>query len=495
MKNVASNWSWNGLRYPEFYSAPYPDLDYISDAPEYVISTMSKSPSGVMMYDKGTPKFLEKRKEQMSKILARYKTSDPRLRPNMNQINKIYVNIKVVGIGPVSDLQEEFVITMFFRMTWYDDRLKFNETYFTSDQTFKLNNKVLDNIWYPDIFFRNSKTEYFHDNTQANRLIRIDGNVKINMSSRISIVAKCPMNFENFPFDVHTCSLLFSSYQYTASELMLVWQTGNGTRSVSIPRDKATAATGHIGQRLLQFRLKHAAKGNDTVASPTGSYSTLIVCFQFERALIYYLINTYFPCYLLVILSQVSFWINKEATPARMTYGSMTVLALTQMSISERQSTPKVSYVTAYDLYITTCFCFCFAALVEFAIVNHFTIIAPKKVIDDVVTRRKSQRKELMEKKKRTQDLRQSVYNQSFINNLIGGHEKRKMEREIEGQGFAQSCLTQKMNINQKNLEATMLKNRKEKQESDPNLLDLVLDDHAHDEDIFILGGVLGWYG
>ena len=75
-----------------------------------------------------------------------------------------------------------------------------------------------------------------------------------------------------------------------------------------------------------------------------------------------------------------------------MTYGSMTVLALTQMSISERQTVPKVSYVTAYDFYITSCFIFCFAALIEFAVVNHFTIIQPKKIIDDVVNRRRKQK-------------------------------------------------------------------------------------------------------
>ena len=54
------------------------------------------------------------------------------------------------------------------------------------------------------------------------------------------------------------------------------------------------------------------------------------------------------------------------------------------LSISERQTVPKVSYVTGLDYFVTTCFGFCFSALLEFAIVNHFTIIRPKKLIDNV---------------------------------------------------------------------------------------------------------------
>lgn len=130
------------------------------------------------------------------------------------------------------------------------------------------------------------------------------------------------MRFEDFPFDIHTCNLIFSSYQYTKHDLWLQW---NEQAAVEVPRNRATG----VGQRLLQFNLTHTSFASTTMRTLTGEYSTLILCFQFERYTSYYMINIYMPCYLLVFLSQVSFWINKEATPARMTYGSTTVLALT----------------------------------------------------------------------------------------------------------------------------------------------------------------------
>merc|ERR1712048_581502 len=84
------------------------------------------------------------------------------------------------------------------------------------------------------------------------------------------------------------------------------------------------------------------------------------------------------------ILSQVSFWINKEVTPARCVFGLMSVLSLVTLSISERQSIPRVGYATAMDYFITGCFFFCFASLIEFAAVNYLTVTKPRYVLKQI---------------------------------------------------------------------------------------------------------------
>ena len=49
--------------------------------------------------------------------------------------------------------------------------------------------------------------------------------------------------------------------------------------------------------------------------------SILEVKFQLTREIGYYLLQIYLPTYLNVVMSWVSFWINREAAPARVTLG------------------------------------------------------------------------------------------------------------------------------------------------------------------------------
>ena len=87
---------------------------------------------------------------------------------------------------------------------------------------------------------------------------------------------------------------------------------------------------------------------------------------------------------LLVILSQVSFWINKEATPARLIFGSNAVLSLMLLSLGQRKDVPMVSYITAFDIYLTICFFFSFGSVIQYAVVNSLTVVIPKKLLAKV---------------------------------------------------------------------------------------------------------------
>lgn len=63
-----------------------------------------------------------------------------------------------------------------------------------------------------------------------------------------------------------------------------------------------------------------------------GHYSVQVVHFHLQRKLGYYLIQTYIPLIMVVVLSQVSFWINKESVPAR-TVAGMPLAPLAQFDL------------------------------------------------------------------------------------------------------------------------------------------------------------------
>lgn len=50
---------------------------------------------------------------------------------------------------------------------------------------------------------------------------------------------------------------------------------------------------------------------------------------------------------------------------------------MTTLSTIARTSLPRVSYVTAMDLFVTVCFLFVFAALMEYAALNYYSCRRP----------------------------------------------------------------------------------------------------------------------
>ncbi|GIY80015.1 gamma-aminobutyric acid receptor alpha-like [Caerostris extrusa] len=104
-------------------------------------------------------------------------------------------------------------------------------------------------------------------------------------------------------------------------------------------------------------------------------FSVLQVNFNLRRHMGYFLIQVYVPCILIVVLSWVSFWINREATADRVGLGITTVLTLSTFGLDTKTDLPKVSYPTALDWFVIMCFTFVIATLLEFAGVHYFTKI------------------------------------------------------------------------------------------------------------------------
>lgn len=131
------------------------------------------------------------------------------------------------------------------------------------------------------------------------------------------------------------------------------------------------------------------------VTLSTGNYSRLVCEIRFGRAMGYYLIQIYIPAGLIVVISwvsskdgiwqlttmaestatdrlcarvgfvnwaykrielQVSFWLHRNATPARVALGVTTVLTMTTLMSSTNSQLPKISYVKSIDVYLGTCF-------------------------------------------------------------------------------------------------------------------------------------------
>lgn len=122
---------------------------------------------------------------------------------------------------------------------------------------------------------------------------------------------------------------------------------------------------------LPRFTLQRHQVDYCTSRTNTGEYSCIKVDLVFRREFSYYLIQIYIPCCMLVIVSWVSFWLDPNAIPARVSLGVTTLLTMATQISGINASLPPVSYTKAIDVWTGCCLTFVFGALLEFALVNY----------------------------------------------------------------------------------------------------------------------------
>ncbi|XP_005739894.1 gamma-aminobutyric acid receptor subunit beta-3-like isoform X1 [Pundamilia nyererei] len=292
-------------------------------------------------------------KETVDKLLKGY---DIRLRPDFGGPPvAVGMSIDVASIDMVSEVNMDYTLTMYFQQYWRDKRL----AYVGIPLNLTLDNRVADQLWVPDTYFLNDKKSFVHGVTVKNRMIRLHPDGTVLYGLRITTTAACMMDLRRYPLDEQNCTLEIESYGYTTDDIEFYWKGGE------------SAVTGVTRIELPQFSIVDYKLVSKNVVFSTGAYPRLSLSFKLKRNIGYFILQTYMPSILITILSWVSFWINYDASAARVALGITTVLTMTTINTHLRETLPKIPYVKAIDMYLMGCFVMVFLALLEYAFVNY----------------------------------------------------------------------------------------------------------------------------
>nr|CAH7712472.1 unnamed protein product [Callosobruchus chinensis] len=263
------------------------------------------------------------------------------------------MDLTIASFDAISEVNMDYTITLYLNQYWKDERLAFSN----SEEILTLSGDFAEKIWVPDTFFANDKNSFLHDVTERNKLVRLSGDGSITYGMRFTTTLACMMDLHYYPLDSQNCTVEIESYGYTVMDVVMYW--------------KSTPVRGVEEAELPQFTIIGWETNDRKERLATGIYQRLSLSFKLQRNIGYFVFQTYLPSILIVMLSWVSFWINHEATSARVALGITTVLTMTTISTGVRSSLPRISYVKAIDIYLVMCFVFVFAALLEYAAVNY----------------------------------------------------------------------------------------------------------------------------
>ncbi|KAF2892684.1 hypothetical protein ILUMI_13489 [Ignelater luminosus] len=150
---------------------------------------------------------------------------------------------------------------------------------------------------------------FLHDVTERNKLVRLNGDGAITYGMRFTTTLACMMDLHYYPLDSQNCTVEIESYGYTVMDVVMYW--------------KPTPVRGVEEAELPQFTIIGYETNDRKERLATGIYQRLSLSFKLQRNIGYFVFQTYLPSILIVMLSWVSFWINHEATSARVALGKI----------------------------------------------------------------------------------------------------------------------------------------------------------------------------
>ncbi|GFS04968.1 glycine receptor subunit alpha-3 [Elysia marginata] len=283
--------------------------------------------------------------------------NDPKIPPDFEKDYPTVIKVQVflVSFASISETTMDYAVSIYLRQSWLDPRATYDPL--PGVDLLEMDARLMNEIWVPDMYFVNEKKAYFHEITVPNKLMQVYPNGTIMYSARLTMTLSCDMFLQKFPFDSQECFMNMESYSYSVKNVIFIWHE----EPLLLKKDL----------KLPQFKFIKMEHINCTKAyEGTGTYTCLQAKFYLERTYGYYVAQVFLPCILIVVLSWVSFWLDIDAVPARISLGLLTVLTMTTMSANARAHLPRVSYIKAIDVWMAMCLFFVFAALIEFAYVN-----------------------------------------------------------------------------------------------------------------------------
>lgn len=289
-------------------------------------------------------------------------------RPSELDQTDVMVYMKILAINSVSVTKMEYSTDLYLRQEWRDPRLSWvGMKDFGSFNSNIVSPSLKQKVWLPDLFFRNGKEGYVHKMTLPNYLMRLGPNGHILYSQKITMRFSCEMNLQTFPMDSQECLMDIGSYGYTLDEVKFSWR-------------KEEPMVISTGLQISEFNSPNQIATIDCTnesSTSTGRYTCLKAKFKLQRQLGSYLVSTFVPSILIVMVSWLNFWINVESVPARVTLGLVTLLGMLTQATGISSTLPRVSYIKAIDVWVIACIMFVIGALLEYAVAS--TLARKKK--------------------------------------------------------------------------------------------------------------------
>ncbi|XP_073230007.1 neuronal acetylcholine receptor subunit alpha-7-like isoform X1 [Porites lutea] len=243
-------------------------------------------------------------------------------------------------IVDVVEREQILKLSLWIRQKWVNSLLRWNVSDFGGITEINIDPGKL---WLPDIYLYNNADED-HDGSldKMKTKVKVDHNGTNQWLAPLMLKSSCKINVRYFPFDEQACNLKFGSWTYDA------WRVDIKAENSSADL-KTTQVNGEW--ELLGFPCKRNTKVYECCPQP---YSDVTCTLKIRRRTTYFFVNLIVPCFLITLLSLLSFFLPSEAGE-RITLVITNMLALTVFMLIVADILPATSEVVPLiSVYFTS---------------------------------------------------------------------------------------------------------------------------------------------
>ncbi|XP_064110595.1 pH-sensitive chloride channel 2-like [Macrobrachium nipponense] len=206
------------------------------------------------------------------------------------------------------------------------------------------------------------------------------------MSRKYNVTFNCALDLLMYPFDKQTCEIVLKMTSGTNEYITLksdkegvIYSGGQHLVEYEVTGvDLKSLETGETTPSFQQTPFESPLPAEERVLEgefadvSTGSkYSRLLVALHFRRRYGFYLINTFLPTSLMIVIAYLTFYFKVEDFNDRIMVSLTSLLVLSSLFNQSSSSLPKTSYFKLVDVWFLTSIVTIFIIIVIQTVLEH----------------------------------------------------------------------------------------------------------------------------
>ena len=244
----------------------------------------------------------------------------------------VRVAIRLIDIGDINEVAQEFTVDFFVLIRWQDPRLSAASRGSSLDEC----TVRFSDIWHPFLDIINQR----EIDTHYDDLVEISADGSVTYLQRFSGTLASPLDLHDFPFDRQTVSIQLASPAYGPDEIDIIIDESLTSRRVGMPPD---------GWQIVDVTTELSTERFAAVNINVVRLEHKVIV---DRLPGYYVWNVFVPLILIVFMAWTVFWIDPGHFAPQIGVSTTAALTLIAFLLSTRQLLPRIEYLTRADVVV-----------------------------------------------------------------------------------------------------------------------------------------------